>query len=257
MNQTFNFTRFMMLCKKDIIEDWRRILLMIGGMTGCMLVVGIIVAYASGSGNKDAFEANLTAQIALVWYALIALLSGLAITSGLYKSMGKPSTALSTLMCPASGFEKFFMRWIVSVPLFLIGAVLSAMLCDCIRALYIDVVLHSYSVCVPWKELIFGTQSGDFWTVVFMYLFYQSLYMVGAAFFSKNHFLKTFVYLFVVSGIYMIIAGLVLVTFALRNKVYNDLPWDEISGWVWTIAVLFNYLITYVRVREMEIINRW
>lgn len=257
MNQTFNISRFMMLFKKNILEDWRRILLIAGSIIGCMLAVEILIAYTSGSSDFEQYQAKETALNSGVWLTIIAILSGIVITSGLFKSMGKPSTALSTLMCPASGFEKFLMRWTVGVPLFLIAAVLSAMLCDWIRVIYTESVIHCEAVSLAWGELIKGYDNGIFWGMITMYLLYQSLYMIGAAFFSKNHFLKTFICLFVISGIYMGVAALTILSVARTEKVYNELNWDTISIWVWTIAVLFNYLIVYVRVREMEIINRW
>ncbi|MCM1137903.1 MAG: hypothetical protein NC221_07610 [Duncaniella sp.] len=260
MNQIFNISRFGMLFKKNIIEDWRRILLMFGGMVGCMLLVVILIAHLERYSNAISPAVPVISEGG--WFVIIIFISGLIITSGLFKSLGRPVSALNTLMCPASGFEKFLMRWISGVPLFIIGSLLAAMLCDWFRVLYTGLVIHQEAMYMPWGSLLLGGEclsypDGIFWGLVLMYMFYQSIYMVGAVFFSKNHFLKTFASIFVVGAVYTLFAGLLIVAFLRKNDVYNELDWDTIAAWVWAVVTVFNYLTVYVRVRELEIINRW
>ena len=108
----FSMPRFMNLCRKDMVENWRsnvlRIVLMYGVMALIMIWNGYFQYRGGGYGDTDP-----------AWRFLLPLLMwglwtfGCLSASFTMEKMKTKTSRLSVLMTPATPFEKYISRWLV------------------------------------------------------------------------------------------------------------------------------------------------
>ena len=255
--QTIDFHRFGLLVRKFIIENGRRFALQFGGITLAMILVFVFDTYNSY---------QVTSGEKLVMAAIVTFIYGLVIASGMFRSMGRPVTALSTLTCPASQFEGFMLRWLIAVPLFLLWAYVSALIAD-VASWVCCSICDKEMVWIDWKSIfeITGYEWDSFdrfdsMVLSFMsnFLFIQSFFLLCGIVWSRNHALKTFGALFVIWSVYMVCLLSVAALFINGQYFFNKTLPLGLLGMIGRIAgTLFNYLLTYMRFREAEVINRW
>ncbi len=183
------------------------------------------------------------------------------------KNMSSRQKRISTLMYPASQFEKYFVRWLIYVPLFLVVFAISCFIADLLR----------YVICIPFvtdKEITlkllvpFGISEYvnyiEEWKAVniffMLFFFVQSLFVLGSSFWPKQTFVKTFImfsitatiYYFIGYGVYKIFDSGYWYAHIVNNEVHFT-PY-----WCLTICgCAINYALAYWRFRESEIIQRW
>ena len=209
--------------------------------------------------------------IAFLWF-----LFGFGCLSGslTMEKMKSKTNRLSVLMTPATPFEKFFSRWLVSTVVLLVVFFITFELADYTRVLV-------YSLIYPdVKEVILPVNLGDLvgsgkrWylfhktyeltLVLSIYCFAQSLFVLGSSVWPKNSFLKTFVSVTIIVLIYVLVGMLVGdMLFSGSSKdygyIFSSITKEQVTVMVTVGFMLFafvNWTLAYFRFKESEIIQR-
>lgn len=277
-NTFFNLSRFTNLCRKNMVEDWRanllRLLVLYGVMAVILVWYGYIVYH-----NYKSYSIQYT-KTDPVWefvaLAFLWFLFGFGALSASFtmENMKSKASRLSSLMIPATSFEKYFSRWLVSTVVFLFLFLIAFKLAD-----YTRVIIYRFSYpkieaieafpLTGWVDrtsvhYVFVFRKMHMLIFIFaLYLYVQSLFVLGSVIWPKNSFLKTFA-----SG--SIIAFLYFGTIILLIDMFSDptLHYDTPLS-LWTdaersalfsvlavLGALFNWVLGYFRFKESEIIQR-
>lgn len=267
----FSLPRFMNLCRKEMVESWRsnvlRIVLLYGVMTVAMVWNGYFEYKGNYSATDPAWSFLLVAFIWGLW------VFGCLSASFTMEKMKTKTSRTSTLMTPATPFEKFFSRWFVFTVVFLVVFLITYKLADYTRVIV-------YSLTYPEKDFIapvdlshlVGKGKGyytlcrtglEFGALIAGYFFVQSLFILGSTIWPKNSFLKTFASGTIIVIVYFLV-GALMTKILLNNNLYYSFPGSEISNEnmmillivACTFFTLFNWTLAYFRFKESEIINR-
>ena len=247
----FSLPRFMNLCRKEMVESWKSNVLRIVLLYGVMTVV-------------------------LVWNGYFAYRThdSVRFLERHMEEMKSKTNRLSVLMTPATPFEKFFSRWLVSTVVLLVVFFITFELADYTRVLV-------YSLIYPdVKEVILPVNLGDLvgsgkrWylfhktyeltLVLSIYCFVQSLFVLGSSVWPKNSFLKTFVSVTIIVLIYVLVGMLVGdMLFSGSSKdygyIFSSITKEQVTVMVTVGFMLFafvNWTLAYFRFKESEIIQR-
>ena len=276
----FSLPRFMNLCRKEMVESWKsnvlRIVLLYGVMT-VVLVWNGYFAYRTHDSVRF-LERHMEADPAwgFILIAFLWFLFGFGCLSGslTMKKMKSKTNRLSVLMTPATPFEKFFSRWLVSTVVLLVVFFITFELADYTRVLV-------YSLIYPdVKEVILPVNLGDLvgsgkrWylfhktyeltLVLSIYCFVQSLFVLGSSVWPKNSFLKTFVSVTIIVLIYVLVGMLVGdMLFSGSSKdygyIFSSITKEQVTVMVTVGFMLFafvNWTLAYFRFKESEIVQR-
>lgn len=269
-NQTFSLSRMLLLCRRDLSERWRQHLISVGTLLGILLLIAI----STIMNTRSAYDAETCSHVMITqelpFFIISLFFFGSFMASTAFKSMSTPTGALSTLMLPASQFEKFLYRWIIAVPLTFLLFFVCAVIADWVRVIFVDFYMGIEVSTMDWGKLIFHSADAGFntdaasWIILLIFFMTQSFFLVGSVVWRRSHFVKTFFSMFVITLIYGRVAVWIYDLFQKEDLFYGAPPLLENEKTVfWSAAILmtvislFNYLLTYLRFRESEIINRW
>lgn len=268
----FSLSRFMNLCRKEMVESWKanvlRIILLYGVMAVVMVWNGYFEYKHVHNDQQDPMWIFLL--ITFVWS-----LWGFGCLSASFtmEKMKSKTSRISVLMTPATSFEKFFSRWLIFTVVFLVVFLITYKLADYTRVLI-------YSLAYPENETIAPVNlshlagysehynlcddTWEFGGLMAGYFFFQSCFVLGSTIWPKNAFLKTFAVGTIIAIVYMIVGG------SLGNALFESgryTPWkgDILSSkecrysmliCVCALLSLMNWTLAYFRFKESEIINR-
>ena len=268
----FSLPRFMNLCRKEMVESWRSNVLRMVLLYGVMAVVMVWNGYFEYRTEYEGTE-DPTWVFLLVIFIWGLWVFGCLSASFTMEKMKTKINRISTLMIPATPFEKFFLRWFVFTVIFLVVFLITYKLADYTRVIV-------YSLAYPEKDFISPVDLShvvgnrdeyytlcrtglQFGAVMAMYFFVQSLFVLGSTIWPKNSFLKTFASGTIIGIVYFLI-GTLITKMLLDNELHNSSPGSVISNEnmmvllivVCTFFALFNWILAYFRFKESEIINR-
>lgn len=269
----FSLPRFMNLCRKEMVENWKSNVLRIVLLYGVMAVVMVWNGYFEyrtyhTTSNDPAWTFLLIAFMWALWGF------GCLSASFTMEKMKTKTSRTSALMVPVTPFESFFSRWFVYTVVFLVVFLMTYKLADYTRVLI-------YSLIYPEKDFIapvdlsrlVGNIRGcytlcrtgwEFGVLIAGYFFVQSLFVLGSTIWPKNSFLKTFAAGAVITVIYILVAFAMIKLVIHKNMHYafpDDIAISYSMRWALFIATLsaftlLNWTLAYFRFKESEIINR-
>lgn len=253
--------RICRLMNKYMIENWRTLAISLCGLLAIAIASGIYVAVNS----FDEQYCNLYSYTKFEPPFILTLFFGGAyIASTSFRQLSTPTDALSLLTIPASHFEKFLIRWLVAVPMFLLVMLVSLWIADTTRLTYSFLCYGVELQSIPWSKIIANSVATDYrldnnihWTL--FYFTMQSFFLLGSVIWRRNAFIKTVVAQGVISTACGLCAYWILDTFLPENPTF-DLPAylnEKCLDYVMIFSIIANYALTYFRLRESEIINRW
>ncbi len=271
----FNMSRFVRICRKEMIESWRanllRVVMMYGILTIAFVWNGYFqYKYLSGSTSVKEDPIWSFELIVFIWTILIM---GTLSASFTMERMKTKTNRIAVLMTPATMFEKFFSRWIIFTFGYLIVFLIAFKLADWTRVLVYSMSypdLKNIIASTPLSRLV-GDDS-QYWVAfrtsenlllaISFYFFVQSIFVLGSSIWPKNAFVKTFSAIVILAVIYISI-GVLLVKIFLEHKSggFNDpISGDTImalgTAFFFVMAII-NWVLAYFRFKESEIINRW
>ncbi len=282
-NKYLSLTRISALAKKDFTEQRRTVLIAAAAIFGALLVIVLIGAafndtnistWNGASAPNTRFSGSReTSTIMDVFFVLILMIGGLILSSKMFAESHKKIENHDWFMLPASTLEKFTVRLIASSVVYVLGAAVFMLLFS-ITASALTALLFNGEIIVfnPFKRANLITAAS--------YLVIQSLFLLGSAYFKKNHFIKTVLALVVIGIFFLLFALLMLRLFfapyiskfsgnfnnfgvfsGLHHYADNWLlapiipPFIRVSVKVlyWAVTAPLFWIITYVRLREVEV----
>ena len=135
----FSMSRFVDLCRKEMVESWKTNILrvvMIYGLFAVAFVWNGYFQYEEPSrfvGVKSGADPIWTFELIVFLWAIVIM--GLLSASFIMERMKSKTSRIAMLMTPATMFEKFFSRWLVFTFGFLIVFLIAFILADWTRVL--------------------------------------------------------------------------------------------------------------------------
>lgn len=266
----FSLPRFINLCRKEMVENWKSNVLRMVLMYGVMAVVMVWNGYFEyrGTYNYEEDPAWIFLLVTFIW-ALWGF--GCLSASFTMEKMKTKTSRTSMLMIPATPFEKFFSRWFVFTVVYLVVFLICYKLADYTR-------FTIYSLAYPEKDFIAPVDLShlvgdekyytlcrrglEFGALISGYFFVQSLFVLGSSIWPKNSFLKTFASGTIIGMVYFAVGALVSKVLLESGRYYSGgvLESKETTLWIVIVAGIFfalvNWVLAYFRFKESEIINR-
>lgn len=274
----FSMSRFVSLCRKEMVESWKANMLRVVLMYGIMAIAFVWNGYFQYNYPERLLHRGATTDPAWTFVLIIFLwaviIMGLLSASFIMERMKSKTNRIAMLMTPATMFEKFFSRWLVFTFGFLIVFLIAFKLADWTRVLVYMVSypeLKDIIAATPLSHLLGDTN--EYWTAfqtregfmlgVSVYFFAQSLFILGSAIWPKNAFVKTFSAIVIISIVYVLVGvTLTKIVYESRgihgvNQSMSDDMMMNLSIVFFFVLSIFNWVVAYFRFKESEIINRW
>ena len=275
----FSLPRFTDLCRKEVVENWKSTLLRMILIFGVMTIVFLWNGYFEYRHADSEYFINRYTDYDVVWrFELLSFfffLFGFGCLSASFtmEKMKNKTGRLSTLMTPVTPFEKFFFGWLISTIVFLVVFLIAFKLADYTRLLIFSLIYPDIAQAmfpINLCDLVVENQNFRVFremyqlTFVFsLYLFVQSLFVLGSSIWSKNSFIKTFAAVAVIVLIYMVVGtslgSLLFDRGTLYRPPFAHLAEKQIFTIISAILIfftLFNWTLSYFRFKESEVIQR-
>lgn len=266
----FNSDRLKALWAIEMREDVRRygIHLLVG--LGVILAIVLFSTYtADYEIERDFYSTYDPVQsMETVLFVLGLFIMGCLSATYIAAPLGNKATAISSLMLPASQKEKYVTRLIIFVPMFFVAYMLGITIIDV--AHYIIALLHGgtqENVFLAIADEPFVGNWRESGLTYLGFFFLQSCFALGGAVWPKRGVLGTIGTGFVLGFIYSVFStalASIFVFFSDRDltNIFNYFDISEttitaITYAVGIIAIVFNYVLTYYRIKEAEIVNRF
>ena len=271
----FSLPRFMNLCRKEMVENWRSNVLRMVLMYGVMAVVMVWNGYFeyrywhSGQIEDPAWTFLLVVFIWSLWGF------GCLSASFTMEKMKTKTSRTSMLMVPATPFEKFFSRWFVFTVVFLVIFLISYKLADYTRFIISSLAYpeeKDFIIPVDLSHLVGERKTYytlcrtglQFGALLSAYFFVQSLFVLGSSIWPKNSFLKTFASGTVIAIVYFLLAVFMSKMFLENGNYYSEnvftgMSEDTAMSIMIVVGIFFtlmNWTLAYFRFKESEIVNR-
>ena len=270
----FSLPRFMNLCRKEMVENWKSNVLRMVLMYGVMAVVMVWNGYFRyrGTYNYQEDPAWIFLLVTFIW-ALWGF--GCLSASFTMEKMKTKTSRTSMLMVPATPFEKFFSRWFVFTVVFLVIFLISYKLADYTRFIIYSLAYpeeKDFIIPVDLSHLVGERKTYytlcrtglQFGALLSAYFFVQSLFVLGSSIWPKNSFLKTFASGTVIAIVYFLLAVFMSKMFLENGNYYSEnvftgMSEDTAMSIMIVVGIFFtlmNWTLAYFRFKESEIVNR-
>lgn len=180
MTSGFSFERFKQVTRRLLVINKKKYALGIGGtligLYAFWLLIGIFNVQSS---------LRETSAAILAFGVLVYQIGGYVLTATIFSELQSPGSASQFLTLPATTGEKLLSGWVITYLLYTIAALLGFSLLLLVMTLT--------------GHLLFSTEVGnisDFSeiylnNVILTYLVFNSVFLLGSAYFKGNNFLKT------------------------------------------------------------------
>jgi hypothetical protein len=285
MNNTFSIKRFSFVLKKDLLENGKRYLLYFLTITGIMALIITWCAYdyMRYSGPREISVLYLNRDL-LIYTAFCFMGFGLLFSSVAMDPMRSKTDRISYLILPASGFEKYFSRWLIVTIGYIIAFFLALWIADLIRitvcsarfpeleikALNLDYLIEPSDASWEMRREYLIPNEG-FRICISIYFLFQSLFLLGSTYWQKLSFVKTFAVCGTIITAFILLCRWTILSFYNNDmkaflNVTNSfgensgLNNEQALGVIICTCALFtlgNWVISYFRFQESEIIRRF
>lgn len=220
MNTELNLKRLGFFLRRQLYLNFSTMWVAIGAILGLLLIISALFAYF----NRDVEIVLNLRNLHLV----VFMLGGYIFTSKVFDEMHAPQKSYMFLTLPVSATEKLLAAWFVTSPVYVVVA-----------GLMVVVLCFITSLVAGHLEVLPQLFDEAFFNCIKVYMVTQAVFLLGAATFRSNNFLKTVLALILVA---MLIAaysgGLGYLLFGSGN--YNV---DENSELGATAKFIFNTII--------------
>lgn len=271
ISNSYSTARMWALTKRYAVENRRNIFITLGVMFGILLLISLIITKSNGTELSPNEMRPISLWIFYLWACSLAVS---IIGSLTFSSMSSKSKRISNLMIPASQSEKFISQCLLYVVGGNLALIISLLVADAVSGLF-------YGYKPGWIQLGYTTGFFDVVSsnpkalhltvmiglgILWAFLFGQSIYVLGSAWWPKKSFLKTFVALFVLQW-----STILLIPFGLVTDIIPDcLRWlrDNITEFNvffigWCVIVLLYlllagvYFLAWQRYKRLEVVKRF
>ena len=255
-NSIFNIKRFLLLLRNDLFRHYR--MLLIGASTVATIYFVAIIPQIIFS------PANIEQEFHIGFFPTAFIITGFLLSAGVFAEIHNTQKNTSFFMLPATIFEKFISRLLLTTIVFVPLAVVFYLALNLISLLITKIF-------TGWGFPILNPFDPDMLNIMAVYLVTQSLFIFGSSFFKKHAFMKTGVSLFTLGIILAIFAGIIF------RIVYRDFfqgmvfldhhPFSDtvamedfgntllaiIKSLFWFILAPLCWILSYLRLSEKEV----
>lgn len=268
------------LMKKYVNENWRGLALKLGVMFGLMIIAALLVSWGNSYyyterhsqlviGFSDYTYHDEGAEVFFVIMNVALYVFGTVASSLAFGNLGDKQHRLSEITFPATQSEKYFVRWLIFVPVFLILFAVTAFAAESVRYLFSSAIAEVTSMVrfcdfgtFVMREASDGSEVVDNGYVVSVLFFFvlQSAFFLGSILWHKAPYVKTFLALGLLLLFYFIVCYATVWLFnGFDNQIVEGSD-DGVMICVYSLTaviVIFNYWLSYVRFKEMDVIDHW
>lgn len=267
--------RFTLLYKKDFIENWKTMLLRFVMLYAIMAIIFSFIGLSEFKSrtnynyNPSNGDNNYLIPATFIFWGFGCLFASL-----MMEKMKDKTKRIAYLMTPATNFEKFFSRFLPVVIVFIIAFFLAFKLADYTRIAILSIRYPEFNItAVNITQGLCSQNPGamtDNWmefTALFsVYLFFQSLFILGSTLWYKNPFIKTLATGIAITLLFYAVDALLVNSLFNESQLFSvgDYCREIIEKWttrrniifLFSVLTLFNWVISYFRFKDSEIINR-
>jgi len=278
MNNIFNFKRFGLVIRKDLMENMKRYMLLFLTMIGIMAIVTTTTTwrYCStwGGGEQYDYMMHNKALLEVLSYAFLA--GGLLFASTFMAPMNSKLKRLSYLSNPSSNLEKFLTRWIIVTVGYILAFFAAMWMADALRVAVISArfpglelkFIDLTKLYSPNGSRYYFFTDEKFTILLFVYFFLQSLFLLGAMCWEKVSFVKTFVAVVTLVFAYVLLCrAAILIAYEEGLKGFGNIFRSffkyNTGEMMWLVAcvamtvfTLASWVLAFFRFRESEITKR-
>ena len=174
MNEHFSLERLWWLLRADLASGYRSLLTISGALAGVILIAALISFEIPGSGQG----------FFVSWYGGMLYIWGIIASSRAFSELHDKNRNQAYLLLPASAIEKTVAR--------LLAVTVGLSVYLLIFTTAVSLVVAGVFGLLPGPGYgVFNPLDPSIWPVITGYLFLQSFYFLGAAWFRRRHFIKT------------------------------------------------------------------
>ena len=251
----FNPLRFYLMVRNTIwLKRWKILLISATVGTLVVLICGIAASQRTGT------------ILHQVLYPFFLYGSGFIVTARAFQELDDAKAAGTWLMIPASTFEKFSSRLFLTSIGYVAGSMLVyfmvAVISKGLNQMIFEFSHPLFNPLDPWVRYNAA-----------LYLVLQSLFLVGAIYFRRFAYVKTILFLSLLSLVFLIglfvmskwilgdniralLSGEYLISWELLSMQWAGQIRDALLFWIkigfWGVLAPLCYVITYFRLREIE-----
>ena len=256
----FSLPRTISLVRKLLIENAKTNIMRLVVLFGSLILLAILIGYCQGysrgyDGNFD--RAIPTEQVAFTGMFFIL---GSIYVSTAFNSMIHKTGRISMLSLPANSSEKFIAHYVVYVIMFLVAFFCAIWVADWSRYFIMKIAYPECTIIstIKWHN-IFNIDGS---ATIALCLIYQSFFFLGSIVWPRYSYIKTFLALTILFLLFAITCGICTAVLLPPSNHYNMSCIARFQPihilWFVTVTVcLINYMLTYMRLRETEVINRF
>lgn len=189
MNTELNLKRLGFFIRRQLYLNFSTLWVGIVAITGFLLAASVLVPY---------FKPEQSVSVLVNLFGIVFFVCGFIFTSRIYSEMQSPQQSYTFLTLPVSTIERLLGAWLISSPLYIIS------------------VSIIFSVLMAISALIAGASVSSFFQSKFLFLnirdigafmVFQTVFLLGAATFRGNNFLKTLLAVFIFFTLVAIYTG--------------------------------------------------
>lgn len=275
-NDTFSIKRLGLLFKKDFQENWKKYLMYIATAYALLTIILSMSTRPSITIEGSTFYYN-KAMISPILTAFTIF--GLIFASTMMTPMNDKTKRIAFLSNPSSSLEKFLYRWLIVTIGYIIIIIPTIYAADITRVLIATIRFPGIEIPLTDFSKIAGEggPAHEFFVepiilkvLITFYLFMQSVFILGSAFWAKNSLIKTSSVCLIVTTCYILLSKFIITLLLGKTSflaIDNALSFmDNQQGtrspemFLSIFFILFTLIfwtIAYFRFKESEIINRW
>jgi hypothetical protein len=279
MNNTFDINRFVLLLRKDIQENWKKYLIRILTIYGALTLVTTWNAYLTYSELEQGFNRlEYLNRDLIVFTAFVFFIFGCISASMAMEPINSKTKRLVYLMNPSSSFEKYFSRWLIMTIGYMAVFFVLFWLSDATRVLICSIRFPDVDVQFIHFDKLIGNNDSDYNYVfhsisqfrfsIALFVFAQSLFILGSTFWPKNSLVKTFSAGIIIFITFLLVCWSVISLLfengmdnfgnALQQRTFG-VEDSTIVGYLTILCFIFaliNWILAFFRFRESEVIKR-
>lgn len=259
MDTVFSPARFGRLMRKYVIGNRSSLRISAIFVAVAMLLIAMINGMAAIGSTAPTNYLDDEIGFMLV----VFVFTGCVVASTAFGRTLDKKVVTALLMTPASAFEQCLVRWIFICPLYTLWALVCAMVADALKFVTFKIVLGQSAAMIPWPAVLgigMPEQLVNDYMILIIFAVTQSFFFLGSVVWRKHSYIKTFLVTGALFMLYAVPSAIVADCYVNSRSVdvsmMGDMMFAPFQILVW-LALIINYTLTVMRLKESEIIHRW
>ncbi len=269
-NQTFDFNRYVLTLKKELVENKKQLLIVVLSLFSGL---SILMFFGNILFRNSILPIEKQSAIALCWVLGVFGIVVSVFASLMFNGLRDKTERVNHLMSPASVLEKF----LVQLTIYLVGGIVAFFVCaqlaDLVRIALMNIFVGESNIVPPINFVtgVFDIEKLRIWpfsnnfgemlssfTLIVWILFSFALYMLGAALWPKLSFLKTLAATYVIQMVFMFAFSFLFLIDSAGIMEYLFKNVEMVVAVLNVILTVLYVVASYVIYRRKDVIsNSW